>query len=212
LFEDDDPAALAARGEQARTQLEQALAATEAAGGGRLDGIDDMDGQLITLIGTFQQGPPAADVTFEDVERDERGRALVVDGDAYAAQDDGTWIDQRARTDEAALLTVAGVPSSMLLWLLERASEPAGIEPIDGAEASYQFTLVGEDVGFGDYDDAPAVADVAVDGEGRVVQVQARVSRISESLPGGSITFDFTYADVPPITAPARSTEPAAVS
>jgi hypothetical protein len=197
---EDDPAP---SGDEAREELGAALATTEAAGGGSFETGDDLVGDVSTASGTFTQDPPAFEVSFGGEGGRPGGSFVLVDGVTYGQDGDGPWEELGPLEADAPLLDVGAVPSQLLQVLLDLDAEPAGIEPIDGAEASYRWQVTAEDVGFpSDYGDAHTVVDVAVDDEGRVVQVQARVDRVDESLPGGAFTIDLTYEETPPVTAP----------
>jgi hypothetical protein len=203
LFEEGESAEPAAAGEASRSQLEDAEQVTAAAGGGTIEVTDDMDGHLTRLTGTFQQDPPA--MAAEQELGPAAGGSLVVVGRTLYSEQDGTWYDAGESTGDEAMRE-GGQPARMLAALLALDAEPAGIEPIDGATASYRWVVLAEEVGvIDDYEGAETVVDVAVDGEQRVIQVQVRVERLSNTLVGGSTTFDFAYEDVPPITAPEQS-------
>lgn len=196
-----------------RPELEQVVEATEAAGPGTFELVDDLDGNLLTAEGRFTQDPPAFTAVVVEDERagqDVARESVVVDGIAYSRQDDGPWISSEHQDD--ALLWAAPAPAEALRRLLQLDLEPQALTGTDAlgtpeqAERTYRWHGPASDFGvLADYEDADTVVDVAVDDEQRVVQIQVRVARLSDSLPGGTTTFTLAYEDGPPITAPAES-------
>jgi hypothetical protein len=193
--EDDDPADPTTEG-----VLADVLAATEQAGGGSFELVDDVDGDGLVSTGTFTQDPVAFEVSFPESDAGSGGSLVVVDDTVFSQFGDEDWQESGdADTDSDVLLDIGPLPARMLEALLAL-DEPIELDPEIGE--LFQWTSTGEQLGVNsDYGEAPATVDVAVE-DGVVVSMTVDVEAVSDTLDGGTLSMTFTYEDVPPITAP----------
>jgi hypothetical protein len=185
--------------------LADVLAATEDAGGGTVELVDDVNADQSRSAGTFQQDPPAFTVQYPAADGRVGGQVLVVDGTTYDQEGDGPWVQldpgDGIDVDSDVLLDAGALPAP-LLEIVYGLGEPTELDPESGR--LFQWESTSEQLGVNsDYGDAPATVDVTVDDEDRATAITITVEGVSETLDGGTLSILFTYEDVPEITAPA---------